>query len=362
MSQRMKQRSEKRKRRLGKPGSRPGDLMIDPAAPKPRISVFAYNEKELLELAEAELSDLSKYLGSQWITWVNVEGLGDKRVLVELGQLFDIHPLALEDLVNVPQRPKVEAYGEQVFLLVQLLSRDRRVELEQVGIYLGKRVVLTFQERPGDPFDPVRDRLRQSRGRLRHSGPDYLAYALLDAVIDRYFPVLEALQDHFEELETVLRSPADGAMERIQSARAELREARRAIVPLRDVTRALLSDAWPQITEETRVYLRDCRDHILEASELLDSCRDIASGLVDIHLSTVSHQANQTMKVLTVIATIFMPLSFLAGVYGMNFDPQVSKWNMPELSSPVGYPMLLLVMIGLGLGLAAVFWKKGWFK
>ena len=361
MPRQRNRRRPMRKRWKARPGGRPGELVIDPAAPKPRLTILAYTENELIEHEEYDLEDVPSLLERYRVTWVNVEGLGDKQVLEEVARLFSMHPLALEDVVNVPQRAKVEAYGGELFLVVQQLTRSRRVDLEQLGLYLGERFVLTFQERLGDPFDPIRERLRHSRGRLRQSGPDYLAYAVLDAIIDSYFPVLEAIQDHLESLESSLRRPQPDAVEQIQAARAELLEIRRCVSPLRDVTRSLLSGEWPLFTDPTQVYLRDCRDHVLEAAEQLDSCREVASGLMDIHLSTVSHQANKTMKVLTIIATIFMPLSFIAGLYGMNFNTEVSRWNMPELNSPMGYPILLGVMAVIGLGLTALFWKKGWF-
>lgn len=341
--------------------SRPEDFDVDPTAPKPRISAYAYNDTDLVVREDCAVSDIQSLIDAHTVTWVNVEGLGDRGVLEALTATFGIHPLAVEDVVNVPQRPKVETYDDRLFVVAQMLTREERLTLEQISIFAGSNFVLTFQERPGDPFQPVRNRLQKQQGRMRQGGPDFLIYALIDAVVDGYFPVVEGMQADLEALEDRLRQPCDDATERIQAQRAQLLEARRAIGPLREVVRSLAASDLPVITDPARLFLRDCRDHILEAAELLESCREIASGLMDIHISTVSHQANQTMQVLTVIATIFMPLSFLAGIYGMNFDTS-SPWNMPELASPIGYPILLGIMVAIGLGLAWLFWKRGWFK
>ncbi len=351
----------RRQRRSGEPGGRPGEFRIDPGAQQPKVTLISYDQKGLNECVLGDLDELAPLVQSNLVAWVNVEGLGSQEVLQEIARVFKVHPLALEDIVNVPQRPKVDAFDEALFVVAQVITRASRVEREQISLYLGEHFVVTFQERSGDPFDPIRKRLRNRRGRLRTRGADYLAYALLDAIIDQYFPAIESLQDSLESLESELRFPRADAIERIQRARTELGEAKQAIAPLREVMRSLLSGEWPQITEPTLMYLRDCRDHTLEAHEQLEACRELASGLMEIHLSTVSHQANQTMKVLTIIATIFMPLSFLAGIYGMNFDPGVSRWNMPELSAPFGYVSLIALMVVLGIGLVALFWRKGWF-
>ena len=349
------------KKRTHRPGSRPGEIRVDHHSLAPSISVMAYDQERLLEKDDCRTDELTPFLDEYPVTWVNVVGLGDQQILEDLIELFRIHPLAMEDVVNIPQRPKVEDFADQLFFILQLLERKSSIRLEQASFCLGDRFVLTFQERPGDPFEPVRERLRRGGGRLRQFGSDYLAYALLDAAIDHYVPALENLRDHLEALETELRTPHDHAMDQIQAARAEVLEARRAVGPSREVVRALINDESALISETTRLFLRDCHDHVLESIDLLDGCREVAGGLMDVHLSTVSHQANRTMERLTAIATIFMPLSFLAGIYGMNFDPGVSRWNMPELSSPVGYPILLGVMATLGFAIAYYFYRKGWF-
>ena len=354
--------ARRKRRRRTKPGSRPGLTSVDPQASSTTLSVLAYGRDGFVEKKPESFKELPAFLESYPTTWVHIEGLGDADTLQSLADMFRLHPLALEDVV-LPQRPKAEAYPDQVLLVFWTLKYQEALLPEQISLFIGPNFVLTFQEHSGDPFEPVRERLRVGSGRIRQNGSDYLAYALLDAAIDHYFPILDEMRDRLEELESELRFlHVDAAVEHIRRARSEVLEARRSVSPMREVLRSLLGDDQPLITDHTRTYLRDCRDHVLEAAEIIDSCRDIASGLMDIHLSTVSHQANQTMKVLTVIATIFMPLSFLAGLYGMNFDTSVSPWNMPELRSPLGYPALLTAMGFVGFGLLFLFWRKGWFR
>lgn len=343
-------------------GERPGEIRIDPQAPKPKLSAISYDHQTLVERPHLELHEIPALLESQQVTWLNVEGLGDLETLEELARIFSVHPLAMEDITQVPQRAKVEDYEDFILVIVHLWTRSTQSHLEQVSLWAGERFVVTFQQQPGDPFGRIRSRLHHVKGRLRQGRADYLLYALLDAVIDGYFPVLDALQVHLETLQDVLREPQPRAQEVIQAAQGELLEVRRALSPVRDVMRSLMTGEWPLLEDTTRVFLRDCRDHMYEVAEQLEHCREIAAGLMDIHLATVSHQANKTMQVLTIIATIFMPLSFLAGIYGMNFDPEASSLNMPELASPIGYPVLLGIMLAIGLGLAWLFWRKGWFK
>ena len=346
--------------RRGTLGGSPGQILVDPDAPRPKIHVFGYGAEGIEEKEVAEVGEIRPFLDRYSVTWVNVDGLGDPGLLTELGELFGVHPLALEDVVNIPQRPKVEAYDDQLFIVVHMLSRAGSLGREQLSLYLGDRFLLSFQEHEGDPLDPVRDRLRSGRGRIRHRGPDYLAYTLIDSVLDHYFPVLEDLQENLSRLEDELRVPGPDPLRRVQDAREELLQVQRATSPLREVTRSLASAEWPLVDERTRKYFRDCHDHAISATEILEGCRQVASGLMDIHLSTLSHQVNTTMKVLTVIATIFMPLSFIAGVYGMNFNPELPG-NMPELGWPYAYVGVLGAMAAIGIGLLVYFRRKGWF-
>lgn len=351
-----------KRRRPIVPGSRPGVVEVDPEAPKPVIRVIAYGEQEIEERVIENLDELPPFLERFPVTWVDVQGLGDADVLQRLGDLFSIHPLALEDVVNVPQRPKAEAYENRLFVVLQMLRDGSDRGLEQVSLCVSERFVVSFQEAVGDSFDPVRERLRSGRQRIRGAGPDYLAYALIDAVVDHYLPALEGLLDRLESLEDRMRGRMEEPLAHIRNARGEVQALRRALLPLRDLTRSLVSGDWPALEEPTKVFLRDCYDHALVAVEQVDVCREVAAGLMDVHLSTLSHEVNQTMKVLTVIATIFMPLGFIAGLYGMNFDPEASRWNMPELSWPLGYPYALGLMAVVAALLVIYFWRKGWFE
>jgi magnesium transporter len=349
-----------RRSRRGRLGGTPGQILVDPEAPRPRIRVVGYGEEAMEEVEITEVAEIAPILERFPHGWINVDGLGDAEILGELGRLFRLHPLVLEDVVNVPQRAKVEAYGTELFIVAQMLNRSEHLEREQLSLYLGERFLLTFQERPGDPLDPVRERLRVAGSRIRARGPDYLTYAIVDAVLDHYFPVLESLQVDIGKLEDELRGSTAQPLERIRLLRDEVLELQRTIGPLRDVCRALMTAEWPVIHEDTKVFLRDCYDHAISAGELLEACRQMTSGLMDIHLSTVSYQTNDTMKVLTIIATIFMPLSFLAGIYGMNFNTELPG-NMPELDWPYGYLGALGAMAAIGVGLVVWFRRKGWF-
>ncbi|MDX1384657.1 MAG: magnesium/cobalt transporter CorA [Thermoanaerobaculia bacterium] len=342
------------------PGAAPGEWQADPAGLETKVSAIQYTEERVTEREIFDIEDVKELHGKNGKLWLNVTGLGNATILRDLAQLFNIHHLALEDVVNVPQRPKAEEYDEHLFVIVQMLTMDdTEVEREQLSMYLGTDFLITFQETPDDPLEPVRDRLRQGTGRLRNGDPDYLAYTLIDAVTDHYFPLLEAFQDRVELLEDKLLGHTDNALWHIRRARSDLVTIRRAVVPMREVTRALMASEMEHMSESTMVYLRDCHDHALEAGELIDSCREIVGGLMDVHLSTQSNQVNQTMRVLTVIATLFMPLSFIAGVYGMNFDPSLPG-NMPELTLPFGYPVALGAMGVVAVGLLFFFRRRGW--
>jgi magnesium transporter len=296
------------------------------------------------------------------VLWLNVEGLSDVSVLEKLGKHFGLHPLCLEDVINVPQRPKLEGYDDYDFLIFRMAMLQAELgDTEQVSLFLGPTYVLTFQERPGDVFEPVRQRLRQKRGKIRYCGADYLAYALLDAAIDGFFPLLEAIGDRLSTLEeAVLSTPTPQTLEQIYLVRRALTSLRRALWPAREAVHAMARGESKLVTEQTSLFLRDCYDHVLQVLDVLESYRDLASGLMDTYLSSQSYRMNEVMKVLTIIATLFIPLTFVAGIYGMNFDPGTSPWNMPELHWYWGYPFSLALMAGLAVLLLAFFRRKGW--
>lgn len=348
------------------PGTMPGTLSIEADATPPQIVLIDYDperaERLWLETPEA----VAPYLDTHSVSWVDVQGLGDEEVLRRLGQVFHLHPLVLEDIVNVPQRPKIEDYEEQVLIIARMVTPkpEQGFISEQVSFVLGKHYLLTVQEEPQrDCFAPVRQRIKTCRGSIRKYGADYLAYALLDAIIDGFFPVLEIYGEQIEALEDeVVLNPSRQTLEKIHQIRRELLSLRRAIWPQRDAINALIRDGSVLISQEVQIYLRDCYDHTIQVLDMVETYRELAASLMDVYLSSVSNKMNEIMKILTVISTIFIPLTFIAGVYGMNFNPEVSPWNMPELNWYWGYPACWAVMLTLAGGLIYYFWRKGWFN
>ncbi|MDP4033370.1 MAG: magnesium/cobalt transporter CorA [Pseudorhodobacter sp.] len=378
MSHPAPRKNTRRKHRRRTPaGSAPGTLIVDPEAPRPRMQIFAYGADSLIETPQASLADLAApdqaHAKAQRVRWINVDGLGDIETLRHIGAVFGLHPLALEDIVNLHQRPKIDVYEGHLFIILRMPmvglaemadAADQpglRLETEQVAICVGSDFVLTFQERPGDTFNPLRNRLRAAGGLVRKRGPDYLAYALIDAAIDAFFPLLEEYGERVEELEDdVVAHPGTRQIARIHDLKRDLLTARRAVWPQRDMLNALLREETPLIEPQTRIYLRDCHDHTIQLIDMIETYREICSGLVDIHLSSVSNRMNEVMKVLTIIATIFIPLTFIVGVYGMNFDPTAGPTNMPELGWRYGYVAVMLIMALIAVLLVAWFRSKGW--
>jgi magnesium transporter len=325
------------------------------------IHVVGYGPDEIEERNIVNMEELKSALGTLPVMWINVDGLADLDLIKALGELFGLHGLALEDVVNVHQRPKVEEYEDHAFIVTQIFQSGVASAGEQVSMFLGESFLLTFQERAGDCFDPVRERIRKHRGQIRERRADYLAYALLDAAIDSYFPVLEAYGERLDELETAVTTAAkEHHVAEIHALKRELLTLRRTIWPQREMVNALARDPTTYISEQTQVYLRDCYDHTIQLMDVVETYREIASGLIDVYLSSVSARMNEIMKVLTIIATIFIPLSFIASLYGMNFDREASPWNMPELGWYFGYPFVLSVMLLTLLGLLWFFYRRRW--
>lgn len=337
-------------------GSQPGSLVIDKQAQRPRISVLVYSPERAQEYEIREVAEIRGLLRENTVAWIDVQGLGDEQLIREIGGLFQLHPLALEDAVNTPQRPKLEAHESYVQFIVRMaLLRDGRVDTEQVSLFVGENYVLTMQERYGDVFDRVRNRIRQGGPVFRRSGSEYLAYALADAVIDGYFPVTDQYGERLEALhDEVMSAPRPPVLRSLHALTRELLEIRRSVWAMREVVGLVLRDALPRFTDRTRVHFRDCYDHCVQIVEVIDTYRELAGGLLDIYLSSVSNRQNEVMKTLTVVASIFIPLTFLAGVYGMNFE------HMPELHAEWGYPAVLAVMFLLALLLVLAFWQRGW--
>ncbi|HEX3601767.1 MAG TPA: magnesium/cobalt transporter CorA, partial [Lacipirellulaceae bacterium] len=343
-------------------GAKPGTLTIQLDAQATTIRVMAYNKEKCVEQAIEDPKELQKFLDEWPVVWVDVAGLGTEEKLRAIAEIFHIHPLALEDVVHLHQRAKADAYEEDLFIVLRVPDPTDEHTTEQFSMLLGKKYLVTFQERAGDCFDLIRSGIRQEQSTARQCVlPDYLAYRLIDASIDAYFPVLEAVGDHLDELD----GPA--AIERTRTAFNELHAVRRklltlrqAIWPIRDAISELRSENTPFIADTTRVYLRDCYDHAVQLIDLMESYRDIAGDVRDYYLSTISNRMNEIMKTLTVIATIFLPITFIAGVYGMNFNPNESPWNMPELNWRFGYFFALGLMVAVTLAMLWYFKRRGW--
>jgi magnesium transporter len=338
-------------------GARPGTLAIPPGSPFPKVTVVQFDERSVDRFEIGEVAELRKLADDGRVTWVDVQGLGDEATIRAIGDAFELHPLALEDAVNVPQRAKTELFESHQLLIARtpLLDRDGDVSAPQVCFIVGKRYLLTFQERYYGFFDPVRKRIIEGLGAIRSGSPGYLAYALLDAMIDRYYPVAQRLSDGLEELEDlVLENPHPDVLQRIRALRRQLVVLRRVAWPQREALSAMLREQTEFFGEHDRVYLRDTYDHIAQIAELIDSSREMASDLSEAYLSNVSHRTNEIMKVLTLMASTFIPLTFVAGIYGMNFE------YMPELASRYGYFIVWGLMISVAAGMALYFKHRGW--
>ncbi|RZV56036.1 MAG: magnesium/cobalt transporter CorA [Deltaproteobacteria bacterium] len=361
-AQRRRKRMALRRRRPEALGLAPGSITAVPGAPPAVIRVISYDADGVDERSVERVSDLKSIRErSTGVSWINVDGIGDPECLSQLGELFGLHALALEDVVNVHQRPKFEDYGNTDFVVLRMPSLRPQLDLEQVSVFVGDRFVITIQERPGDCFDFLRDRIRNGKGRIRRRDGAYLAYSVLDAIVETFYPVVEGYSDQLEEIESrVLANQTENVVAEVHAVRHDLRALRRAVGPTREVLSAMARADASDSQGDTHIFLRDCHDHAVQLMEALDTNRELASSLMDMHLSNVSMRMNEVMKVLTIIATIFMPLGFIAGLYGMNFDGGVSRWNMPELRWEYGYFFAIGAMALTAIGLVLFFRSKGW--
>ena len=352
------------------PGSPPGSLIPSEHAPpseKTVLKVVEYHEGELTERIVASVEELPACDTPGQVHWIEMNGTGHPEILRALGEKYHLHPLALEDVLHTGQRPKVETYDHHLFIVAQMLYRDEQEHMcgEQVSMFLGKNLLITIQEdADADVFEPVRVRLRGGRGYIRKLGPDYLAYALLDSIIDHCFPILEALGDALEAMEDELvERPSTACVTTLHNYRRTLMQMRRLVWPERDVINNLLHDDSGLVSKETKVFLRDCYDHTVQIMDLVESYRDVTGGMMELYLSAVSQRTNEIMRVLTVMSSIFIPLTFIAGVYGMNFDTDqgANPWNMPELHWRYGYLFCLAIMAAVAFGMLWYFKRKRWF-
>ena len=341
-------------------GSAPGTLVHTGArkADSVLISLMNYDADGLEERTLERIEDCFPAAEDPPVTWVNIDGLHDVSVIEKVGERFGLHRLALEDVLSVSQRPKVEDYENHFLFIGKMLSFDAATESvvsEQLSLIVGPSYLFSFQERRGDVFEPVRERLRHGKGKIRSRGPDYLAYALIDTIVDNYFRIMEEIGDRIEEIEEqVLREPSIELMHRIHHLRREMLVLRRAVWPLRETLGQMYRGEIPHVQEQTRIYLRDAYDHAVQVIDTVETLREVLTGAMDLHMSGVSNRMNEVMKVLTIIATIFIPLSFFAGLYGMNFE------YMPELGIRWAYPALLAFMAAAAGGMLVYFWKKNW--
>jgi magnesium transporter len=344
-------------------GSPPGALEPDPGSAPTVVRRTVYDANTIHEERfEGSLPRQKLAREPNKVLWLEVIGLGSADALNHLVTTFRLHALAVEDVLHQRQRPKAEMYGDTLFIVVRIPhQREGGMDFEQVSMFLGRDFVLTFQEEEGNCFDSVRGRLQRKQGRIRQNGADYLAYALLDTAIDEYLPLADSMGDRLDEMEReVLTSSDTAVVQRLLDLRGDLSHLRRNVAPARDAVAAMASLAGTLVLDETKIYLRDCQDHIVQLNEVTESYSDTVSALVSIHLSLASQRLNEVMKVLTVFASLFMPLSFIASLYGMNFDPDVSSFNMPELEWAYGYPAVLVVMLLLAGGLVFFFRRRGW--
>lgn len=327
------------------------------------MSVMQYSESDIEERSISSVEEIECSENADSVTWVNVCGLGDAATIEAIGARFGLHRLVQEDIVNVHQRAKVEEFDDHLFIVARMVSVEHHLKSEQISLILGKNFVITFQEYVGDCLDPVRKRLRKPAGRIRSAGADYLAYAILDAVIDGYFPVLDHYGEQLDKVEDgLVTQRSKHVVAKIHSLRSEFYVLRKAISPHREMFNSLLRDVETRFDKETRMYLRDCYDHTIQIIDVVETSREIASDIRDFHFTQVSMKQNEIMKVLTIVSSLFIPLSFVAGLYGMNFDTGASEYNMPELHWVYGYPMALSVMGAIASGMLFFFWRRGWLK
>ncbi len=332
---------------------------------KVKITVIDYDKENIETISSTEADSCGLYFNRPTATWVNVDGLHQAEVIEKIGNCIGLHPLTIEDILNTNQRPKIDVYDDYVYLVIrtpEFLNGSKVVGLEQVSFVLGRNYLLTFQEKEGDTFDAVRSRIKSNKGRIRKMGVDYLAYCLLDSVVDNYFSLLEKVGEEIEVLEDELMAdPSPATLHKIHVLKREMVLLRKSIWPLREVVNSLQRDEVPFVGETINFYLKDLYDHTVQVLETVETFRDIIAGMLEIYLSSISNRMNEVMKVLTIFAAIFIPLTFIAGLYGMNFNTEKSPFNMPELNWYFGYPTALLIMVTVAGTMLLFFKRKGWF-
>ncbi len=350
-------------RRFTSAAAAPGTLVAQPEAEPTRVKLISF-DADAFEEVEVRPGDLSPIINrpKDRVLWIDVQGLRDHGMIQQIGDALDLHHLLLADAVNVGQRPKVEDYGRVLFIIVRHAQRDaeRGFAWEQMAIAIGDGFVATFQETAGDCLDPLRERLRQGKQSLRTHGAGFLGCMIVDGVIDGYFPALEGVGEELEQLEgQIINAPSRDSLHQIYRLKREMMSMRRSTWPLRDALSHLLRDGHPLLEEQVRPYLRDAADHVIQIVDIIETYRELGASFIDVYLSSLSNRTNQVMRLLTVMSSIFIPLTFLAGVYGMNFD-RSQPHNMPELGWAFGYRAFWVVSLAMAGGMMVVFWKLGW--
>jgi len=349
-----------------KQGMSPGSLIFTgkQKIEKIKIDIFQYNQGSITEKKIDKIEELKELINAESILWVNICGLHDVDKLEKVGEIFGIGLLELEDILNVIHSPKLEEQEEYVFMICKMLNYSnniKKISVEQVSFILGKKYLITFQEKEGDDFNFVRERLRNGKGRLRKLGADYLMYRLLDSIVDNYAVILLELDERMENIEDeLLDDPRRDTIENIYSFRKEVNKLRRSVVPLMEIIYTIEKDVHPLIHKSNLIFIRDLGDHIKGAIDTLENFREQVNSMIEIYRSTSGLKLNEIVKVLTIISTIFIPLTFIVGIYGMNFNPNTSPFNMPELNWYFGYPIVLILMVMIAVGLLIIFRKKKW--
>lgn len=354
------------------PGTAPGVINVPEDALKPVVRCISYDNSTIQEKELKSLNDIKQQLQNfpQLIHWIDIKGFGDKIFLEQLADFFGIHRLQMEDVVNVYQRPKVEEYKDHLFFINRVFREtDNGISNDQVSMFLGKNFLLTIQDKYDDIFDPVRNRIRLGKGHMRISGADYLVYTLMDVIIDNYYPILERMGDYLDDLQDeLIINPSRDALNHLLQKKRDLIVLRRTIWTERDKMNDILRSSFTSINDSTKVFMKDTYDHCIQLLDIVESYKEVMASLMDVYQSSVSNRLNQVMKVLTIISTVFIPLTFIVGLYGMNFPRhhpdtgEILPLNMPELYSPYGYITVCIVMVIIVIAQVFFFYKKGWLN
>ena len=348
------------KRRAKKAGMPPGSLVYlgDKPSADTKITLFDYVEDHCAEREVHSAEECAAYKESSTVTWINIDGIQNIGVLEKIGRQYDLHPLVMEDILNTDQRPKVEDHDRYLYVVLKMLSyneADQEIAIEQLSLVLGENFVLSFQDKPGDVLDPLRERIRHAKGRIRKLGADYLLYAIMDEVVDNYFAVMEKLGEKVELIEDIVAvKPKQDTLQQIHRLKREMIVLRKAVWPLRELVSTLRHDDTPLLKQSTLIYFRDLHDHVIQIIDGIEAYRDMLSSMLDVYLSIMSNRTNGVMKVLALFSAIFMPLTFITGIFGMNFK------DFPELEWRYGFQGTVILMLVLSVGMIIFFRRKKW--